>query len=153
MGFASVLLVGATFQSDPPLKTHHFNIQIGGVDAGAFKSVEGISIEVEIIEYHGADNVIHKSPGRAKYGDITLKRAYNIGSTLNDWIEQARLDPVALDSREVSIQRLDKDGNGIQGWTLHSCFPVKWESPPFDTGGRKVAFESLTLACDSWEEN
>lgn len=42
---------------------------------GAFKNVDGLSVEQEVIEYQdGTDAATRKRPGRTKYNNITLKR-------------------------------------------------------------------------------
>ena len=71
----------AGLRADEPTGREHdhigqfnFTIEIEGVNAGHFKSVDGLSAEIEVIEYQDGDDLfLRKRPGRAKFGDITLK--------------------------------------------------------------------------------
>ena len=45
----------------------NFRIEIDGIPAGGFKSVDGLATETEVVEAR---------PGRTKWGNITLKKGY-----------------------------------------------------------------------------
>ena len=55
----------------------NFKVEIEGVTQGAFKNVEGLDSETEVVEFQdGEDIVLRKRPGRTKYSNLTLKRGY-----------------------------------------------------------------------------
>ena len=58
-----------------PFKNFNFLVEIDGIPPAAFKSVSGLSAEVELIEYRsGADTLTstRKLPGRVRYANVTL---------------------------------------------------------------------------------
>jgi phage tail-like protein len=66
----------------------HFNfmVEISGVEAGYFKGVDGLSAEIEVIEYQDGDDLfLRKRPGRAKFGDVTLKKGFIVTQELQMW--------------------------------------------------------------------
>ena len=47
-----------------PIGTYNFRVEIDGIDAGQFTSVDGLSIEQEVVEYqNGSDPLTRKRPG------------------------------------------------------------------------------------------
>ena len=64
----------------------NFKVEIEGVTQGAFKNVEGLDSETEVVEYQdGEDIVLRKRPGRTKYSNLTLKRGYINTDELWNW--------------------------------------------------------------------
>lgn len=145
-------------QSAPAANTaeignYSFRLEIDGVDAGQFTAVDGLSIEQEVIEYtNGDDPLIRKRPGRVKYGNITLKRGYMAGSTLNDWIEAARMGNGDYTRKNVSVILLDNQGAEIKRWNLFECFPKSWKLTPLDGSSKDKAVETLVIAIEWFEE-
>ena len=62
-----------------------FIVERNGEVLGYFTECSGIGSESEVIEFRdGADpNIVHKIPGVANYGDVTLKRG--ITANLSGW--------------------------------------------------------------------
>ena len=129
-----------------------FNLSIDGALVGAFKGVEGLSIEQEVIEFqNGDDPLTRKRPGRVKYGDITLKRGYFIGSTLNDWIEDARTGRGVR--KDISITLYDPDTKAVlRTFNCHDCFPTRWKMSSLDGKGNDVLTEEVVIAIEWFEE-
>ena len=64
----------------------NFKVEIEGVTQGAFRNVEGLDSETEIVEYQDGDDIIlRKRPGRTKYSNVILKRGYINSTELWDW--------------------------------------------------------------------
>ena len=64
----------------------NFKVEIEGVTQGAFRNVEGLDSETEIVEFQDGDDIIlRKRPGRTKYSNVTLKRGYINNTELCDW--------------------------------------------------------------------
>jgi len=133
------------------VKNYGFRVEIDGVDAGFFRSVDGLSIEQEVIEFQSAgDPLVRKLPGRVKYGDITLKRGFIGGSMLNDWIEDSAGGNTVR--KNVSITLVDRNGQEIHRWNLLDCFPTSWKIGPLEGRPTDPLIEELKVACDSFVE-
>ena len=73
---------------------YNFMIEVSGVEAGYFKGVDGLSAELEVIEFQDGDDLfLRKPPSKAK--TVTL-RAAKIPKTIRAWKKKA-------DAREVKI--------------------------------------------------
>ena len=135
---------------------YNFKLEIDGIDAGQFTSVDGLSIEQEVIEYqNGDDPLLRKRPGRVKYGDITLKRGYVSESALNDWIEQARTGNGDYTRKTMSIILVDgQDDVELKRWNCFECFPKSWKLSPLsmDGKGNDVITEEMVIVIEWFEE-
>ena len=55
----------------------NFRVEIEGITVAAFRNVEGLESETEVIEYQDGDDIyLRKRPGRTKYSNIVLKKGY-----------------------------------------------------------------------------
>ncbi len=134
------------------LGENEFRLEIDGVTAGIFKEVDGLSIEQEVVEYQdGQDPLLRKRPGRVKYGDITLKRGYFLGSTLNDWIEEARLGRSIRKNISISLHNKGDD-TALRRWNCFECFPKSWKVASLDGKGNDVLTEEMTIVIEYFEE-
>ena len=151
------LLAGAPARRDDdfgdPVGNYNFKIEIEGVEAGQFTSVDGLSIEQEVIEYqNGDDLLVRKRLGRVKYGDITLKKGY-VDNTLNDWIEQARLGSGDYVRKTISIILIDnRSGEELNRWNCFECFPKSWKMSSMDGKGNDVLTEEVVIVIEWFEE-
>ena len=59
-----------------PYRNFNFLVEIDGITQAGFSDVTGFDVTVEPIEYRegGQPNNMRKLPGKAKFGNITLKR-------------------------------------------------------------------------------
>jgi len=141
-----------------PIGNYNFRVEIDGVSAGHFTSVDGLSIENEVIEYqNGDDPLLRKRPGRVKYGDITLKKGYVASTILNDWIEQARIGNGHYERKNMSIILCDNSkpedgGSEIKRWNCFECFPKSWKVSALDGKGNDVLTEEMVVVIEWFEE-
>ena len=143
----------APVRQDEIVKNYGFRVEIDGVDAGFFKSVEGLSIEQEVIEFQsGGETLVHKLPGRVKYPNIVLKQGFVPGSTLNDWIEASATGNTVR--KNISITLVDRARNNqeLHRWNLLDCFPASWKLGALEARPTDPLTEELTVACDSFVE-
>ena len=147
--------VAAPNSTNDTVSKYSFRLEIEGVDAGQFSSVDGLSIEQEVIEYqNGDDPLLRKRPGRVKYGDITLTKEYAASSVLNDWIETARSGNGSYDRKNLSIIMVDQGGTELKRWNLFQSFPKSWALSTLDNGsGDKSLSETLIIVCEWFEES
>ena len=126
---------------------YNFKVDIGGVTAGYFKGVDGINAELEVIEFQDGDDLtLRKRPGRAKFGDVTLKKGYIVTQDLQDWWRQARDGQYVR--RDISIILNDNSGNAIRTWFLFGCWPKAWKVSALDGKGNDVVTEEITFVVE-----
>jgi phage tail-like protein len=129
---------------------YNFTVEIQGVAAGYFKGVDGISAEIEVIEFQDGDDLtLRKRPGRSKFGDVTLKKGYIVTPELQDWWTNARNGQ--YDRRDISIILNDNAGNEIRRWNLYGCWPKAWKVNAFDGKGNDIVTEEITFVVEELE--
>ena len=128
---------------------YNFKVDIGGVTAGYFKGVDGISAELEVIEFQADDLTLRKRPGRAKFGDVTLKKGYIVTADLQEWWRQAREGQYVR--RDISIILNDNAGNAIRTWYLFGCWPKSWKISALDGKGNDVVTEEITFVVENMQ--
>ena len=139
-------------QRDNPYLNFNFTVDIGVGDELGFSEVEGLSGEIEVIEYReGADkvNTARKLPGLAKYPNVMLKRGITGRTDLFEWWKSVRDGQVQR--RNVTITLLDEQRQPVLRWLLRNAWPVKLEGPTLNATGNEVAIETLELAHEGLE--
>lgn len=152
---AACLLVFASSAMAQSVTDYTFQISMDGVQMDApFTQVAGLHMEQEIIEYQdGDDPLTRKRPGRVKYGLIKFVRAWSAESTLNDWLESARVGIGQYERRNISIiLSAGTPSQEIKRWNLFECFPESWKLAPLVTDGQTTLTEELVVACEWFEE-
>lgn len=118
-----------------------FAVEIGGVDAGYFRGVEGLSAELELIE--------DQDGGIATRARVTLRRPYIEGSELFRWFSGAQRDPVA---KSLVVEVEGEKGNSVRVWNLQDALPMKYHiDVATDLSGNAVAIEELVVAGEGFE--
>jgi len=126
---------------------YNFMVEISGVSAGYFKGVDGINSEIEVIEFQDGDDLfLRKRPGRAKFGDVTLKKGYIVTADLQDWWRACR--DGQYDRRDISIVLNDNAGNEIRRWNLYGCWPKQWKINSLDGKGNDPVTEEITFVVE-----
>ena len=126
---------------------YNFTVEINGVEAGFFKGVSGISAEIEVIEYQDGDDLfLRKRPGRAKFGDVTLKKGYIVTDALQKWWRDCR-DGV-YDRRDIAVHLNDNKGDPIRTWNLYGCWPKAWKINDLDGKGNDTVTEEITFVVE-----
>ncbi|MEM1141833.1 MAG: phage tail protein [Pseudomonadota bacterium] len=129
---------------------YNFRVEISGVAAGYFKSVSGLSGELEVVEFQDGDDLfLRKRPGRAKFGDVTLTKGYIVTDDLQAWWRAAR--DGQYDRRDISIILNDNAGNEIRRWNLYGCWPRRWETGPLVGNSGAVLEESITVVVEDMQ--
>ncbi len=157
----SVFLLGLS-QSvrdfNAPVSNYKFYVEINGTDVGYFESVDGLSIEQDVIEYQDDDTpFILKRAGRVRYGDIILRKGYLVDTKLNDWIEASRTGNAQSDGGNVSIILVDttppwSKGVEIKRWNCYGCIPKSWKLSPLNNESNSVVTEEMVIAIEWFEE-
>ncbi len=129
-----------------PLMGFRFLVMVEGEVVAAFSEVSGIGAEVEVLELEegGENGFVHKLPGRAKHGNLTLRRGV---ITLELWrwfTEVVAGRPVR---RTVSVVLLPGAQLAIPvRFVFESAVPVRWTGPELKAEQSTVAVETVELA-------
>jgi phage tail-like protein len=160
----SLLLAGALLSAPTRrvdidhIGAYNFKVEIEGVTAGHFTAVDGLDIEMEVIEYQdGDDLILRKRPGRVKYGDITLKKGYlatlDLSLDLYSWRDSVMKPVPANDvpKKKGSLIMLSDTGAEIARYNFFEAWPSKWKGFSLDGKGNDVAVEEIELAVERLE--
>ena len=127
----------------------NFRVELGGVAAGAFTSVDGLTAEVEMIEYAGGmDMFTRQIPGRPKVSPITLKKGYVNTAALWDWMKSTMEGTLKFEN--VSIVLLADDGKTeVVRYDLQETWPSRWAGFQLDAQSNNAMLEELELQARS----
>ncbi len=129
----------------------NFKIEIEGLQKAAFKTVEGLGSETEVITFGGTtDQAQRKRPGRTKYTDIVLKRGYTNDEALWQW-RKSVIDG-KVDRRSGSVILCSDDGTEITRFNFFDAWPTKWKGFNLDGKGTDTTVEEITLTIERLEQ-
>ena len=142
-----------------PLVSFAFKVEFDGAPVALVSGVDGLSKEVEMIEYRDAatPNMPHFRQGRRKAPRITLKRAYLNGGNTNkffEWIAEADNGEVKAKNVTITVGQFgpsgieERDFGGMNAWVLSQCKPAKWSISSLDGTSKSLIFESIELVCE-----
>ena len=139
-----------TFSSDP-LQSYKFRVSISGIPSTiGFKSVSGLSREVEVVEYlENMFDYTHKMPGRETVGEVTFQRGMYADTTLLDAYTSIFKESSAV-RRDVTINVTDRYGNIRRTFQLAECWFSKYEASDFDAESNDVLIETLTMQFENF---
>ncbi len=127
---------------------YNFHIEIDGIHAGAFQKCDGLSFEVDLIEYKDSgDDFPRYRPGIRRVGKIKLTKGYTASSALWDWC-QAIMEGKNERHNGV-IELLDDDANSpVVRYEFIDAFPIKWNGFRLDGKGTTALVEDIELAVE-----
>ena len=148
VAIAVVAVVGVNAQKGQrkdPLPAFLFAVTIDGQKTAHFRSVSGLRIETDVIDYQeGGTGTIHKLAGVTRYANIRLTRAFTGDRSLYDWFATTQKpNPIKVDGRIIMF---DRHGVRIAAWKFVNGFPAKWEGPDLDASANEVAIETIEIA-------
>jgi phage tail-like protein len=127
-----------------------FKVEIEGVTQGAFSAVEGVESTVEVVTFvDGADMLVRKRPGRARYANIVLKRGYVNSAELWQW-HKAVLDG-RVERKAGSIIVCDDAMGEIFRYNFFEAWPCRWKSLVLHADQPGALVEELELAVEKIE--
>ena len=127
---------------------YNFIIEIDGCDAGAFQKCDGLTFDVDLIEYKDSmDPYPRYRPGIRRFGKIKLTKGYINNSELWDWCQNV-MDGKA-DRRHGAIHVLEDDGSAIAvTYQFLDAFPVQWAGFKLDGKGSSSLVEEITIVTE-----
>lgn len=143
-----------------PFVSFSFHIVMNGTSVARCSAIDGLSREVEMIEYRDSANP--RTPmfrqGRAKAPRITIKRALIMDGESSPFFKL--LEPGeggVIPSANIDIyfglygntttpaNYVNKSKNS---WTLTNCRPVKWSVSSFDGTSNALVVENIELVAE-----
>lgn len=134
-----------TFAEDP-LQAFKFKVSISGVASTiGFKSVSGISSEVEVVEYlENMYDYTHKLPGRETVGEIKFERGMYADKALQDVYETLFRESSARRS-ETTVSVCNRWGSVKRTFKFAECWFSGYEVADLDAESSDVIIEILTM--------
>jgi phage tail-like protein len=139
-----------------PFTAFHYYVEIMSVTEAIFSECTGLQVEMEVYEYKegGYNTHIHRLPGRAKAGNITLKRGIARPPTVSSgpwdsvlWKWYCDVLRGQIVRHNFSILLIDPNvRQEVARWNVYDAYPVKWIGPTFKATDSAAAIETLELA-------
>ena len=129
----------------------HFKVEVLGLTPVAddlrFVEVGGLALEVatEEVPEGGENRFAQRYPGRAKYGDLVLKRGLLKTSEVWNWARQC-IEDLDVQPLDVNVTLLNPDHEPLMTWHVIGAFPVKWSVSDLNATANAFVVETLTLA-------
>lgn len=133
-----------------PLGNYNFQVEIEGVTQGAFKAVDGLDSQTEVIEYQdGDDRTLRKRPGRTYYSNIVLKRGFVNSDEFWKW-RKAVIDG-KVERKSGSIILLDDSGGEVMRYNFYEGWPCAWRGFDLEGRGSEATVEEIEIAVERME--
>lgn len=123
-----------------------FYVEVDQEPWGVFTEVTGLQVEVSTIDVEegGHNSHPHRLPGRAKVGNITLKRGMVSSNKFFKWC--MKVAGGKIERRHVSVVLYSVSGEEVLRWNFIGAYPVKWMGPQFNGTQSSALVESIELA-------
>lgn len=130
---------------EDPLTTFHFWIECDGIREAVFQQVSLPDIELEVTDYSegGRNDHVHRLPGRAKVGDITLRNGVTPDNRLWQWYK--KILQGNFERRNLSIVMVNQKKEEQMRWNLIEALPVKWTGSQLSSNSPAAVIQSLQL--------
>lgn len=132
----------------------NFRVELGGVEAGAFRACSGLKSETEVFEYAegGENSKVLKLIGGTKVGNITLRKGLVKNDDLWKWRDEIVNAAGEITRKDGSIILCNDDGAEIGRFNFFAAWPVRWEGPELDSMTGQAAVEVLEIAVERLEK-
>ena len=136
-----------TIAAEYPIPTYRFVVSMGD-DKVSFKSVSGLDIKHDSIEYKDDTGGVFRMPGQLQACNITLSKGIFKGkSTLYEWLSTISINTV--EKRDLMISLTDETGSELlASWSVINAFPTGLATPSFDGSGNDIAVQEISLTAD-----
>ena len=133
----------------------YFELSFDGEDA-AFQEVSGISKETSLEEVAcgGENRFKYRLPTITTSKNLILKRALvQRNSKLINWCVYTLDKGLAfkINTKDVSVNLLNKDGYVSSQWTFYGAYPVKYAISDLKSDENKIVLQTIELAYSYFE--
>ena len=138
-------------QPNDALTAARFSITIDGYEIAAFSELQGITTEVEPVDFMESTDkevIIKKLPGRYKPCTVVLKRGKNQSMELWAWHEAVLQGNIVAARKSCSLVMYNYDGAPVARYHLEHAWPSKLEVGALKAGASEVLMETVTIVCE-----
>ncbi len=141
---------GSAMRSDKIGITTRFCIEVNSEILASFTECSGLTATIRSDKWEegGANQTTLKFPGRADFGNVTLKHGLSHSTELFDWF--CKVLRGEKDRREIAVLLVDQQLQQLQSWHFLRAFPVKWTGPTLQATSNGVAIEGIEFAHDGF---
>lgn len=133
------------------LVSNRFIIEIQGVNAASFTSLDGIESSTDVISFNnGNDSWTRKRPGRTNFSNLVLRRGYTNDDSLWQWYK-AVMDG-HVERKSGSIISLGDDNSEILRYNFYEAWPCRWKGFVLEANKSDVLFEEIEIAVERIEK-
>lgn len=133
-----------------PYGDFNFVVEIEGLAVGAFQKVDGLNVDIDMIEYKDSmDPHPRKRPGVYRFGNIKLTKGVIANASLWEWCQKIMAGNI--ERRNGSIRILNDEGDAKKpdvSYDFFQAWPAKWSGLRIDGKGGATLVEELELAID-----
>lgn len=130
-----------------PIPVYRFIVNLGNEQV-PFKSVSGLNIAFDTIEYRDGTGNWYKMPGQMQAINLTLSKGVFPGdSMLYDWINAIQLNQV--EKKDILISLTNEAGTDVlMSWNVSNAFPTSLTAPTLDATSNEIAVQEISLMAD-----
>ena len=124
---------------------YRFKVQLGSIQAGAFTAVDGLTAEIETIEYQGGmDMYSRQIPGRPKVSPVVLKKGWINTALLWDWMRKTMEGELKFENISLTLVADDNTTELVQ-YDCLDAWPSRWNGFQLDAQSSNAMLEELEL--------
>ncbi|MCQ4054436.1 phage tail protein [Aeromonas sp. SG16] len=134
-------------ETEYPIPNYRFVVSLGD-DRIPFKSVSGLDIKYDTIEYKDGTGKRYGMPGQRQKVSLTLNKGVFPGKNeLYEWISSISLNRV--EKKDIMISLTNETGTELLvTWNVQNAFPTGLTAPSFDATSNDIAVQEITLEAD-----
>jgi phage tail-like protein len=118
-------------------------VNIEGRNLGGWSKVSGLDVAFDIVEFREGGGPTRYLPGRAKYTNIKLERAFTGDTGLSDWFTAFSQAPA--ERVRGTIVMYNAAHTEVARWNFENAWPQKLTGPVLNAGANDVPIESIEL--------
>jgi len=122
---------------------YSFAVNIEGRDLGSWSKVSGLDVAFDVVEFREGGGATHYLPGKTKYSNIKLERAFTGSADLSDWFTSFSQTP----SERVrgTIVMYNAAHAEVARWNFENAWPQKLTGPVLNAAANDIPIESIDL--------
>ncbi|HET6613311.1 MAG TPA: phage tail protein [Kofleriaceae bacterium] len=145
-----------------PYKNFKFRVKWDGRYVAGVSKVGALKRTIEVVTHRegGDPSTARNAPAAAKFEAITLERGVTHDPEFRDWADLVfNIQGDAVMSlrhfrKNIYLELLNEAGQVVKGYKIYRCWVSEYQAlPELDANGNGVAFETLTLQNEGWEQD
>jgi|DewCreStandDraft_4_1066084.scaffolds.fasta_scaffold117285_2 phage tail-like protein len=136
-------------QSEDPLVSFNFAIEVQDQVTGFFTEVSGLGSETEVTEHKvmgpKGQQIVKQVAGRLKWEQIVLKRGITANMDIWDWRKMVEDGQLEEARRNGSIVMYDQTGGEVARWNFERAWPSKVTGPQPKADSGDIGIEEMTI--------